>query len=229
MTDITKEQIVKLYAEMIASGDITRQEVHKNNKLFEEQYIQYYISKEDYIPKERITPEMGLCAYTYILDTGASAEEALIYAANIHGKTEDFVDYAKNLDHYPARQVYESANDHEQQKKMKRNGTLRTKTLTSAKTANKQLRELRDNKKVSDTLEELLENDKSLQEQVDNLTTNTNSIELDINYLKNELNLSGMSKQDKAKRLKELGHTQKQIAECLEVGLSTIKRWWSKI
>lgn len=227
MDKLSKEQIISMYNDLIISGEISAQEFHKNEKLFKEQYIQQYMAKDDYIPKDRITTEMGYFAYIYILETGASAQEAFVHMAEHFGKTEEFIQTSKNLPHYPAREVYNRAEDHSQQKLMKSNNTLRTKTLTSAQTANRQLKELEVNKRVSDQLEELKETDKRQQQEIDRLNMSLNTTDADVHRLQVELNIEGLSNKEKALILKSKGYKQKAIAEHLGVSLRTIKNWWN--
>lgn len=228
-TKLTKEEVVELYAELIYSGEVTPKEVHTNNKLFMEQYIHKHMSEDDYIPKERITKEIGYTAYIHILEEGSSAREALLYAASVHGKDEDFIKTTKNLNHYPAREVFNQADSHEQQKLMRKNDTLRVKTLTSANTANRQLKELEVNKRVSDQLEKLKAIDEAQQEQIDTLKVNSDSLNIELDSMQQLLGIQGLSEKEMAAHLKSKHYTQKQIADHLGKALSTVKRWWKDL
>lgn len=228
-TKLTKEQVVELYAELIYSGAVSPKEVHSNNKLFMEQYLHKHTSEDDYIPKERITKEIGYTAYIHILEEGSSAKEALLYAASIHGKDEDFIVSAKNLNHYPAREVFNQANNHKQQKLMRENDTLRVKTLTSANTANRQLKELEVNKRVSDQLEKLKAVDELQQEQINTLKVSSDSLDIELDAMQQILGIQGMSEKGMASHLKSRCYTQKQIADHLGKDVRTIKRWWKDL
>lgn len=194
-------------------------------------------SQEDYVQKEYISYELQFAAYTYILDCGATPEEALMYSTSLdlpNGVPEgidpkEFIQEVKNRKSYHNKKVVQAADDHEEQKKMKENGTLCKKILKEASSANAQLRALHKQKTLSDTLEGLKEQSELQENKISNLEAKTSSTELDIKYLHEMQGLEGIPPKEKAAKLKADGHTQKVIAEALGISLPTVKRWWKSL
>jgi hypothetical protein len=191
--------------------------------------IQNTTSKDDYVKKEYITFSLQYDAYMHILEEGATAEEAFKYAASIADKTDEYIKEIKNRGTLHNKRIVGIADEHEAQKKMHDNGALCKKVLREASSPNAQLRALHKQKTLSDTLDELKEQKDIHQSKISNLEAKASSTDIDIKYLHEMQGLEGVPPKEKAAKLKSDGHTQKVIAEALDVNIKTIKRWWKTL
>lgn len=179
--------------------------------------------------KEYLNLEQGSKAYTKILETGITAQEALEYVAEYYGKDKEWVEEVKNNNYLHAKQVFKYHENHEVQKAMKKDGTLRPKALKHSNTPNKQLRELYSQRKLHTTLNNLKEGHLDLESQVSDLQAKTIITESNIDLVMSTLDLEQLSLKDKASKLKQSGFTQSKISTYLGVSLPTIKRWWKSL
>ena len=179
--------------------------------------------------KEYLSLEEGMKAYSRILETGITAQEALEYVAECYGKDKAWVDEVKNNNYLHAKTVYYNHQEHSVQKAMVKDGTLRAKALKDSKTPNKQLIELHGQRKLHSTLNELKDKNNRLSNKIEDLEATTIITESNVDTVMDILDIDKLTSKEKASKLKAKGITQKKIAEFLGVSLPTIKRWWGNI
>lgn len=184
---------------------------------------------DDGTPKNYLNLDQGKTAYSKILDTGITAQEALEYVASCYGKDKDWVEEVKNNNYLHAKEVVKSHTDHPVQKAMVKDGTFRAKALSYSKTPNHQLRELHSQRKLHSTLNELKGTTNLLSDKVDDLEVQTVIADVNINTVLDLLGIDHLTSKEKASKLKAKGITQKKISEYLGVSLKTIKRWWGSL
>lgn len=179
--------------------------------------------------KEYLNLEQGIKAYSKILETGITAQEALEYVAECYGKDQDWINEVKNNNYLHAKEVFYKHEDHVVQKAMAKDGTLRRKALKNSKTPNSQLIELHGQRKLHSTLNDLKDNNNKLYDKVEDLEATTVITESNVDTVMDILDIDRLTSKDKASKLKAKGITQKKIAEFLGVNIKTVKRWWSTI
>lgn len=170
--------------------------------------------------------EIGMTAYTYVLENGGSAEEAFEYSVTMHSKSIEWLNEIKNHPYYHSAKVVKGHDEHPQQRQMMENGTMDRSALKGSETVNKQIRKLSRYKRVSDKLESLEESDKHQQAQIDKLDADLGVHTTEIAELKRLTGSKGLSNKEKGEVLYRRGCTQKAVADALGVGLRTVKRWW---
>lgn len=179
--------------------------------------------------KEYLNLGQGMTAYSKILDTGITAQEALEYVAECYGKDSAWVDEVKNNNYLHAKEVVKGHTEHPIQQAMKKDGTLRVKALAKVKTPNQQLRELHSQRKLHATLNALKEDNLKLDNKVGDLEATAVITESNVDLVMFTLDLEQLSTKDKASKLKARGLTQKKIAEYLGVTTRTLRRWWDEL
>lgn len=211
---------------------------HIEQGMFSRRHLEYLNKKvltklnetlDDGTPKNYLDFDQGKTAYSKILDTGITAQEALEYVADCYGKDKDWVEEVKENNYLHAKAVVKSHKDHPVQKAMVKDGTFRTKALTVSKTPNHQLRELHSQRKLHSTLNELKGTTDLLTDKVDDLEVQTVIADVNMNTVLDLLGIDHLTAKEKASKLKAKGITQKKISEYLGVNLKTVKRWWGSL
>ena len=210
----------------IEQGMFSRQDLERLNKLAVRKLNE---TLADGTKKEYLNLEQGTEAYSKILDTGITAQEALEYVAQCYGKDEEWIREVKDNNYLHAKTVVAHHKDHPVQKAMLKDGSMRTKALRSSKTPNHQLRELHAQRKLHATLTELKTNAESLTDEVEGLKAQTTITDVNVDIVLDLLGLDHLTNKDKASKLKAKGITQKKVAEYLDVPFRTIKSWWPKL
>ena len=210
----------------IEQGMFSRRDLERLNKLAIRKLNE---TLTDGTKKEYLNLEQGTTAYSRILDTGITAQEALEYVAECYGKDSDWINEVKDNNYLHAKAVVVEHRDHPVQKAMVKDGTLRTKALKTSKTPNHQLRELHSQRKLHTTLNELKENDRVLNSKVEGLEVQTVVMDTNLDTVMDLLGIDSLTAKEKASKLKAKGITQKKISDYLGVGIATIKRWWPNL
>lgn len=227
MDELTPEEIIQEHLDAIKyhmeQGMISRKNL-EYLKSASTTHLNKILSTEN--DKEYLDFNQGTEAYSKILDTGITAQEALEYVAQCYGKDLDWVNEVKNNNYLHARKVVEHHNDHPVQKAMKEDGTLRTKALTRSKTPNQQLRELHSQVQLHDTLTNIVNSNKELSNKVEDLEVKTVLAEVNIDKAMELLNMEKLTLQEKVGILKGKGVTQARMAEYLGISKETVRRWW---
>ena len=226
----TPEEVLQQYLEgieyHIEQGMVSRSFLEKLNKLSIRTLNK---TLDDGTKKEYLNLEQGTEAYSKILDTGITAQEALEYVAQCYGKDKDWVDEVKKNNYLHASKVVANHKDHPVQKAMIKDGSMRTKALKSSKTPNHQLRELHAQRKLHTTLTQLKTNAESLTDEVEGLKAQATITDVNVDIVLDLLGLDHLTCKDKAIKLKAKGITQKKIAEYLDVPFRTVKSWWPNL
>lgn len=224
------EEIVQQYLEGLS--------YHIEQGMFSRKHLEYINKKaitklnevmDDGTPKNYLDKEQGVTAYSKILDTGITAQEALEYVALCYGKDKEWVEEVKNNNYLHAKEVYKDHKDHPVQKAMLKDGTMRSKALKCSRTPNEQLRELHSQRKLHSTLTSLTLDNKQIHSELDTLKAKTIITESNLDVVMSTLDLDQLSLQEKASKLKYAGLTQSKISDHLGVHISTIKRWWESL
>ena len=173
--------------------------------------------------KQYVNLAQGSTAYCKVLDTGITAEEALVYVAEVYGKDEDWVNEVKHNNYLHAKTVTDQFDNHPVQKEMLAEGTMHKKPLRDATTVNNQLTTLRKQRSLHTKIS-------TLKEQMDDTFLSTVKNTTDISAIAKEMGIALSSQKEQAKALKATGRfTQKQISHHIGVDIRTIKRWWKEI
>lgn len=217
------QQYIEGFNHHIEQGMLSRKNLDHIYKMALRKII---ATQDDGTPKQYLSYSEGMDAYSKILDTGVTAEEALQYVAICYGKDSEWVDEVKNKNYLHAKRVVEDHREHPIQKAMKKDGTLRTKALTSSKTPNHQLRELHSQRKLHTTIQELHSTDLKLREELDQLKAHSAITDSDVGMVREHLSLDGLTVKQKASTLKAKDIPQKKVAEYLSIPIRTLKRWW---
>lgn len=210
----------------IEQGMFSRQDLERLNKLAVRKLNE---TLRDGTKKEYLNLEQGTEAYSKILDTGITAQEALEYVAQCYGRDKDWVDEVKKNNYLHAGKVVAHHKDHPVQKAMIEDGSMRTKALKSSKTPNHQLRELHDQRKLHITLTTLKTDSANLTNKVEGLEVQTVVMDTHLDTVMDLMGIEKLTSKEKASKLKAKGITQKCIADYLQVSLPTIKRWWPNL
>ena len=227
---MTPQKLLELNKEMVLKGKIGIKEIEVNEKESRKAYVEA-LKNSDYEFKDRICFDTGYIAYRYILENGGEALEALIYACKEMGKDEEFAIEARHRRYMgdgTASKIVEANDTHPQQKLMKENGTLSRDSLKKSSTPNQQLNNLSKNVNLSNTLEELKENDETQKAQITKLEAKDIIQANDIDKLQGFVGIDKTPWDVTGKLLKERGYTQKEVSELVNKSLSTIKRHWKK-
>lgn len=183
----------------------------------------------DKADKEYLDLDQGIKAYSKILDTGITAQEALEYVAECYGKDSEWVEEVKKNNYLHATEVFYAHNNHKVQKAMKKDGSLRPKSLKDNPTPNHQLRELHEQRKLHQTLNDIKGKSKELEGRNTQLEADVIHIKTDLDKVKSDLNITGLCDKEVAAKLKSAGIPQEVIATHLGVNIRTVKRWWKTI
>lgn len=210
----------------IEQGMFSRQALERLNKLAVRKLNE---TLADGTKKEYLNLEQGTEAYSKILDTGITAQEALEYVAQCYGKDKDWIDEVKKNNYLHASKVVAHHKNHPVQKAMIKDGSMRTKALKSSKTPNHQLRELHAQRKLHTTLTELKVNDSILSSKIEGLEVQTVVMDTNLDTVMDLMGIEKLTAKEKASKLKAKGITQKCIADYVQVSLPTIKRWWPNL
>jgi Trp operon repressor len=181
---------------------------------------------DDGTPKSYLNFDEGITAYSRILETGITAQQALEYVAECYGKDSEWVNEVKNSNYLHARHTVKEHKHHPIQKAMLKDGSMRTKALTNSRTPNQQLRELHSQRKLHTTLQALKEKDLHLEGKVEALEVQSVVTDTNLETVMDLLGVDKLTNKEKASKLKAKGITQKKISDYLCVGIATIKRWW---
>ena len=222
MSELTWEEIEILRNEKIASGEVPFAKVLVGNKKADDVAKQAIRDKDDYVKKKYVGFEVGLDAYLHHHDTGCSPMEALEYASDLHGMPEGFAQETKHMYYYYAAETVKAADTHPQQKTMMGNGTMDKTRLRNPSSAHNQLTVLGKQRKLSDLVEGLKEENTQHKQLL-------GQHETDIEGLKKLTGMEELSAKEKAVILKSKGYTQKEISGIVGKSLPTIKRWWKLI
>jgi hypothetical protein len=226
----TPEEVLQQYLDgieyHIEQGMVSRSFLEKLNKLSVRKLNE---TLSDGTKKEYLNLEQGTEAYSKILDTGITAQEALEYVAECYGKSPEWVEEVKGNNYLHASKVVAHHKHHPVQKAMLKDGSMRTKALKTSKTPNHQLRELYAQRKLHTTLTQLKTNTESLTGEVEGLKAQTIITDVNVDTVLDLLGLDHLTNKDKASKLKAKGITQKKVAEYLDVPFRTVKSWWPKL
>ena len=226
----TPEEVLQQYLDgieyHIEQGMVSRSFLEKLNKLSVRKLNE---TLADGTKKEYLNLEQGTEAYSKILDTGITAQEALEYVAQCYGKDEEWVREVKDNNYLHAKTVVAHHKDHPVQKAMIKDGSMRTKALRSSKTPNHQLRELHAQRKLHTTLTDLKTNDTILTSKIEGLEVQTVVMDTNLDTVMDLMGIEKLTAKEKASKLKAKGITQKCIADYLGVPIRTMKTWWPKL
>ena len=226
----TPEEVLQQYLEgieyHIEQGMVSRSFLEKLNKLSIRTLNK---TLDDGTKKEYLNLEQGTEAYSKILDTGITAQEALEYVAQCYGKDKDWVDEVKKNNYLHASKVVANHKDHPVQKAMIKDGSMRTKALKSSKTPNHQLRELHAQRKLHTTLTGLKADTTALSSKIEGLEVQTVVMDTNLDTVMDLMGIEKLTAKEKASKLKAKGITQKAVSDYLGVSLRTIKRWWTDL
>jgi len=232
MTDFDElpEEIVQAHIDGLEyhmkQGLISRKQLEYINSVSKRK-LNELLSEDN--TKEYLNKEQGSKAYTKILETGITAQEALEYVAEYYGKDIEWVEEVKNNNYIHAKQVFIDHQEHDVQKAMKQDGTLRPKALKTSKTPNSQLRELHAQRKLHSTLNDLKSTTTNLSTEVEDLQAKSVITDSNVDLVMNILDVDQLSLKEKASKLKAHGFTQTKISTYLGVTTRTLKRWWKDI
>lgn len=178
--------------------------------------VNFFKDKEDHVFKARLNLEMGIDAYLFALENGATPDDALAYTQKLHDLTDEFIKEAKNnkyMTSKTAREVVRAHDTHPRQKRMREQGTLDRGALVDSKTPNQQLRRLHNQTLLDEQLNFLLEDnkEKGIRIEVIEETLRRNGLTID--------------RKEVCQYLKNKGYTYKELAEYYRVSQSTVKRW----
>jgi len=210
----------------IEQGMFSRKDLERLNKLAVRKLNE---TLGDGTKKEYLNLEQGTTAYSKILETGITAQEALEYVAECYGKDQEWVREVKDNNYLHAKTVVVQHNDHPVQKAMLKDGSMRTKALKSSKTPNHQLRELHAQRKLHTTLTNLKTDTTTLSNKVEGLEVQTVVMDTHLDTVMDLMGIEKLTAKEKASKLKAKGITQKCASDYLGVPLRTIKSWWPKL
>ena len=210
----------------IEQGMFSRQDLERLNKLAVRKLNE---TLADGTKKEYLNLEQGTEAYSKILETGITAQEALEYVAQCYGKDEEWVREVKDNNYLHAKTVVAHHKNHPVQKAMLKDGSMRIKALKTSKTPNHQLRELHAQRKLHTTLSDLKANDKLLSSKVEGLEVQTVVMDTHLDTVMDLMGIEKLTVKEKASKLKAKGITQKCISDYLDIPIRTIKTWWPKL
>lgn len=230
MEEETKEEVINNYLHgfdyHIGLGILSRKDIESFKKKLGTLFNK---KMDDGTPREYINYDQGAKAYSKILETGITAQEALEYVALYYGKDKEWVEEVKNNNYLHAKSVFTAHKEHEVQKAMTKDGTLRPKALKYSRTPNDQLRELHSQRKLHTTLNTLKGEQKELSSDVEELKVQSLIADSNIDVLMSTLEINPMSTKEKASKLKQAGFSQSKISYHLGIHINTIKRWWKTI
>lgn len=169
--------------------------------------------------EQHLTWSIADTAYELILAHNLCAKDALILAAKRHEADIERVLGEKSRKTGKMSGSIVKANDeHPVQVDMQKRGKFNRQSLKNANNVWQLLNLLKDFRQA---YEELL----TLEERVDSLEDEQIILKAEVELLKENTGIEGLSDADKAKVLRDSGRTLKQVAEYLGVTERTIKRW----
>lgn len=218
----------ELVLSMLEEGRLTLQDMYGLSKEAKKIHTQ-----EDYPSKKYLHYEDAYNAYTHILDTGASPQEALAYVIEyfVHPDCtlEEYIDKIKNNTVWGIKNIVKEHDDHPKQKQMIKNGTLDRKSINKCRTPNEQLGNLHRSVQLDNKLQSLEEDNIQLKQDIKTLEASDTVKTSEIEELYKVNNLELMSPKDKASLLKSKGFNRSEISKYIGVSYATIKRWWKEI
>lgn len=176
--------------------------------------------KEKYEDKEsNLIYAIISVAYTHMLETNKGTEECLVHAATMYLKDIDSVlaEKSRNIGSM-SRSVTNDHDDHPIQKDMIKRDKFNKRAVINSKNVLQLLNTLSSFRRAYTELL-ALENDKR------NLRTDLDNALIDIEHLKDTMDITELSPKDRALHLSDRGYTQKEIAEILDKNVRTIRRW----
>ena len=220
--ELTYEQVEALRQKLILEGKVPMPAIKAAEKKSVANYNKWLRSEGLSSDKEYVGLDIAFDAYWLLLASGCSPLDALTQTAQDYGMDSDWVGRVKNNKFYYAKEVVAMADNIPEQKVMSDNGTLHKPSLNKASSVNNQLRTLHGQKKLSDTLERLKEDNKNTKKTVA-------LHEADLEGLKQLTGMQELSPKERATILKQKGWTQEEIATAVGKTSRTIKRWWSDL
>lgn len=179
----------------------------------------------DYIPKEYVGRAIGLSAYIKILDSNCSITEALQYAASLAGESSEWVEEVKHRDYYYTKETVNSANYHPKQKEMVKNKMFYKAELVGCSTINQQLTRLKKYKDSHDSAQLCKISNKELRDELNRMKIAQSSTNIDQDMLYYLLDIDKLPIKDRALKLKNIGYSNKEIAEHLKITIRTVQKW----
>lgn len=226
-TDEIKPSKVSVYKSLlstdIGSKSVTRAEWEAIKLEGDREFRRQSKQNTDQEPKNYLAFNEGVKAYSKVLDTDSTAEEALEYVAEFYGKDKAWVDEIKNRSYLHAKEVVISHENHPVQKAMVKDGTF-SSHIKSGKTPNQHLRELKKSKDLHTTINDLKASKHKHQEEISDLRIKTTTLEKDVNVVMSQLSIETDTLSEKISYLRSKGFTIKEISKGLGVSVRTLNR-----
>lgn len=177
---------------------------------------------------ERLPQDLYEYMYKVILEEGVDPSAAVSMASEIFDHTEEWINNTKVLKH-PKKQitkVYKAFDKTAKQRNLKEKGVVTAKDLTNHSTPYGQLQRLYKGVRLLDWIKDI---EDSLEDVKTDLKTTKSRVELaeaSIVALEKSAGVV-VDKEYKIQIMKESGLTQKEVADNLNISLSTVKRKWN--
>lgn len=202
---ITFSQLEKEIRDLLDKKSLSIAEWEVLSKKVRRRVVNKVVDTADRKPSEYASREFGIFCYEWMLETGDNAQTTLQNISEMFGKSSSWLEVVKNNKYYYVKEVVDNFNNHPTQKELLRLKLLDKGYLKSSKSINQLLRRLY---KVICVYKQIV----SLQEEVESLKCNNITIPIKNN-------------KETACQLRTEGIRLQQIADQLNVSLSTVKRW----
>lgn len=223
-----KEKIQKILEEAVEANHISRKDVPVLLSKIKAKINEVNKRSDNYVAKEYATLEFGLAAYLYVLENGASADEALEYACSVYNKPEEFIKKVKHLPYFYSKKTVEMADRHPKQQQMIKNKTLVKREVSSSTTISVLLNKLVRSMDLEKRLTELEDTVEQQGKELTILKIKTALQDKDIGKVKEILGVGDSTPQETVVHLYESHLDPKSISEYLDIPIRSVYRYIQK-
>lgn len=161
---------------------------------------------------------IGNIAFKLILEDDKTVADAMDTAAHTLGREEDYVQQVKNKSYLHTKDIVNKFSKHPRYVHIKKNSALGDALLKKQSTLYQLLNTLRLHKNDSDRIDRL-------EDEVVQLKSRVDTLEIDMEIIKDSSELDMDDKKKKVCVMKAKGFKIKDLAKHFNVSESTIKRW----
>jgi len=170
--------------------------------------------------------DFGVRSLVNTLENGGSHKEALMSAVISMGFDEEWLKTVKDKPYGVVKETLDAVKDHPEKKVMVKNGTWNQTGFKRSPTVNSLVIGVSKAKKLSDTLEELKEDNKTLKSVQKEQGKDIQNLKVDVESIKSTLNVDDRLKVFK---LHEKGHSVTKIIELTGLSKSKVYRFLKEL
>lgn len=182
--------------------------------------------REDGVENLYAPLEFGVKSLVNTLENGGSHKEALMKAVISMGFDEEWLTSVKDKPYGVVKETLAAVKDHPEKKVMMKNGTWNQTGFKRSPTVNSLVIGVSKAKRLSDTLEELKEDNKVLKSVQKRQGTDIENLKVDVESIKSTMNVDDRMK---VYKLHKEGHSATKIIELTMLSKSKVYRFLKEL